>query len=232
MFELSIRSNIKDIERKVSRLAFQQIPFATTLTLNRLVSIVQTAEVKNEQAVLDRPTPFTTRSIRVKRATKGARVAEVVMQGIAAKYLDPYQFGGKNVLNSKALLVPIAAAGDLNQYGNLPRNLLKSLKGRSDIFIGPVKTKAGVVSGVWQRITVQGGHALVQRGGRLVKTRKGLHQAQEGTTAHKLKLLIRFEDAHPAKQFLDWFGVAQGVINKNFNREFGKALALAIATAK
>jgi hypothetical protein len=46
-----------------------------------------------------------------------------------------------------------------------------------------------------------------------------------------LKLLIRFGDALPVKQHLDFMKRAQDIVNRNFEREFGRALGRAIATS-
>lgn len=226
MFDVDFYADTKAIERKLTNLAYKQMPFAISQSLTAIARHVQKAERLNEEKVLDRPTPFTQGAVRVIPSRKDTLEAQVVMQDATARYLEPYQFGGTNVLNSKALLKPIGSRADLNQYGNLPRNLSKQLLGRSDIFIGSVKTKAGQVNGVWQRITPHGGHAIAQRGSKMVRTKKNLNS---GPT---LKLLIRFTDAHPVKQYLNWFGVAQDTAKKHFNRELGSALAKAIATAR
>lgn len=205
MIDISVRSNVKEIERKLNRLAYQQAPFATAVALTELAKQVQAAEVKNMEAVLDRPTPFTLRSIRIKPALKDMPEAMVFVQDIAAAYLEPYEFGGLNKLNSRALLKPKDVT--LNAYGNLPRNLLKRLNGRKDIFIGKVKGKSGkTINGVWQRVPGVG----QQRG---------------------LKLIVVFADAHPVRQHLNYRAKAKTIVTTNFKAVFGRALAKAIATA-
>ena len=116
---------------------------------------------------------------------------------------------------------------ELDQFGILPRNFLKKLKGRTDIFIGTIQTKVGPVSGVWQR-SVEAGAAVatITRTGKIRNTRKA-----SNTSGH-LVLLVKFADAHKATQFLDWFKVAERAVAKNFNREMGKALGRAIASAR
>ena len=223
---IDIRTNFKQIERRLSALAYEQLPFATAQTLNGLGRATIKAEQDNEHQVLDRPKPFTTNGIRMIGASKGRQYVTVRMLDATAAYLAPYQFGGKNTLNSKALLKPVQAASALDQFGNLPRNLVKQLKGRSDVFIGTVQTKAGPVNGVWQRSMESGERAMVARRGKLVKTRKALN-----TSGH-LKLLIKFEDAHDVKQNLDWFGVADRAVLRNFNSLLGRNLARAIASAR
>ncbi len=206
MFELSIKSNVDQIQKQLSALAYKQVPFAIATAATNLAKEVKEAEVRNMQKVLDKPTPFTLRSVGVKAARKNLPIATIFVKDVAAEYLEPYEFGGTNKLNSKALLKPVDVK--VNQYGNLPRTLLARLKSKKNVFFGAVKTKAGLVNGVWQRIPPQKG----KPGG--------------------LKLLIRFEDAHQVTQHLGWFDVATKVVNTRFNKVFGAALAKALATGR
>lgn len=231
MLQLKVTSNIDELQKKLSDTAKKQMPFAMATALTSLAQLVAKAEKANEHEVLDRPRPFTTNSIKVIGARKDRLAALVYMQDIAARYLEPYEFGGTNVLNSKVLLKPIAAVKDLDQYGNLPRNFLAKIKGRSDIFVGAVKTKHGVIKGVWQRATEDGGKASTSRVGKdgkvkVRKTSKGLN------TSGGLKLLVQFADAHPVKQRLHWFDLASKLVDDSVNQEFGKALGKALGTAK
>ena len=59
-----------------------------------------------------------------------------------------YVDGGTRFLGTKkGMLAPITSNIRLNAYGNLPRNKLKQLQGKPNIFIGPIKTKRGIISG-------------------------------------------------------------------------------------
>jgi hypothetical protein len=225
MLLLNVHSNLKEVEKKLSAFALRQVPFATSQALTALANRIVPAEQANEQRVLDRPKPFTQNAIGVVRANTKRMTATVFMKDITARYLEPYEFGGRNRLNSRALLKPIDAVKDLDQYGNLPRNWLAKMRGRADIFIGTVKTKTGEINGVWQR-TVAPGDAVKVRREKNGRTRKNLN------TSGSLKLLVRFTEAHDVKQHLDWFGVARRIVDKDFSREFGRALAKAMATAR
>lgn len=226
-YTLNIKTNIDAFSKKISALAYKQLPFATAQALTEIAKTVVAAEQLNEQKVLDRPRPFTTGAIGVVRANKARMEATVFVKDITAAYLEPYQFGGMNKLNGRALLKPVEAVKDLDQFGNLPRNFLKKLKGRKDIFVGTIQTKVGPVNGVWQRdSSVDVELPLATRGGKVRIPRARLN------TSGKLVLLVKFTDAHPAKQFLDWFSVADRAVARNFNREMGKALGRAIASAK
>lgn len=216
--DISIRAPIKDIQKTLSAFARQQIPYATALALTSLAKKVQAEETKALSQVFDRPTPFTLKAIGVKAARKSNLTATVFVKDIAASYLAPYEFGGMRKQNGRAMLNPKAA--QTNQYGNLPKNLISRLKGRSDIFIGAIKTKNGsVVNGVWQRPM-----ATAPLAGR-----KGL---RGGNRTDHLKLLIRFTDTQPVKQHLGYRARAQRVVNAHFNAEFSAALAVAMASAR
>lgn len=206
MLNMSIRSNVKEMSKKLSALAYKQIDFATALALTDLAKQVQTAEEGNIKATFKHPKPFTVKSVGMRGATKRNLTATVFVRPIAAKYLEPYEDGGDHELPGKALLNPKDIR--LDQYGQLTRSTLKRLKARRDVFIGPVKTASGIVNGVWQRM----------------KPKRGV--------AGGLKLLIRFGDALPVNKQLNYGSHAQMVINRGFNAAFSAGIARAMATAR
>lgn len=206
MFTLSVKADIRKVAKALDDVARKQLPFATAQAINATAEKVRIAERDNLLEVIDGPTPFTLNSVAVKRATKSNPVALVYVKPVAAAYLLPYEIGGKNKLNSKALLKPVGAK--VNQYGNLPRNLVKRIASKQNAFIGKVQTKNGVVDGVWQRTK---------------KTR--------GKRAG-LKLMVKFEDAHDVRQRLDYRGVAKRVVAATFRGELDRAIGKALATAR
>lgn len=222
MIRINCSSNIKQLSKGLSGEIARQVAFASVLAVNAVAKDVQLAEQDNMRDVLDRPTPFTIKSVAIQRATKRLPVATVFVKDIAARYLEPYEAGGLNILNGRALLKPKGQG--TNQYGNLPRRTIASLQGRSDIYIGKVKTRRGVVDGVWQR-SAQGA-TVVGKTGKVRKTRKGLN------SSGKLKLLIAFTDAHPVKQRLHWREVARGEVDRMFDLRFRQGMARAWATRK
>ncbi len=229
--ELNFSTNIRAFQKGIDAAAKKQLPWAAAVALTETAKAVSEAEKDNAQKVLDRPRPFTTGAFRVIRASKATLHAKVVVMDLTAAYLEPYEFGGDNMLNSRAVLTPISAMADLDKFGNLPGNFLAKMKARSDVFIGSVKSAKGVVSGVWQRSSEEGARATVSRVGkdgkaRISRTGKGMH------TGGKLKLLIRFTDAHEAEQNLAWFDVARATADAVFDDEFRKALSKALATAR
>ncbi|KUY76098.1 hypothetical protein WI27_19800 [Burkholderia cepacia] len=206
MLTLSVRSDVRALSKKLDALARKQLPFATAQAINATAEKVRDAERENLSKVLDNPTPFTLNSVAIKRATKSNPVALVYVKPIAVSYLLPYEVGGKNKLNSRALIKPVGQK--VNQYGNLPRSAMARLKGKPNVFIGKVQTKAGVVDGVWRRTKKTRGKAA------------------------GLKLMMKFEDAHDVRQHLDYRGVGKRIVAAVFRRELDAAMAKALSTAR
>src|SRR5450830_169077 len=228
MININVSSNIQKMTRVLTADIQRQVGFATAQALNAVAAMVRDAEQQNIRDTFKHPTPFTQNSVGVKKATKANPVAVIYMKDIAARYLSPYENGGLHVMpgSSKAILNPKDIK--LNQYGQLPKAALAKLKSRPDIFIGPVKTKAGIVNGVWQRFTdVKRVTLLSSKGKRL----RGLNKtSSEEQPKGRLKLLLRFADAIPVKKKLHYGRLAQQIVDANLSNEFNKALSNAIAT--
>lgn len=202
----SVRSNIKEINKSLSDLAYKQIDFATALALTDLAKQVQAAEKANIESIFKKPKPFTVNAVGMRGANKRNLTALVFVRPVAAKYLAPYEDGGVHALPGRALLNPKDIR--LDQYGQLTRATLARLKARSDVFIGPVKTAHGNVNGVWQRV-----------------------KPAKGKPGH-LKLLIRFGDALEVTKRLNFGSTAAKVINQGFTVAFNAGMAKAMATAR
>jgi hypothetical protein len=132
---------------------------------------------------------------------------------IAAQYLAPYVYGEDRFLGGKkAMLVPRDVG--LNQFGNLPRNKLKTLKGKPNIFVGTIKFKKSgkTISGIWQRPD----NGLRRSGYRGTKgaTRGAKTASSVAGTATGLKLLIQFEDTTPAPKHLPFYERARAYVAK------------------
>lgn len=231
VMDISVRVDVKQLTKNLGALADKQIPFATAQALNKLGTIIKNAETANLEKVFPTLTPFTRGSVAVLRANKGNPTVTVLIKDRAARYLDPYEVGGRRVLNSRALLNPKDVA--LNQYGNLPKGKLKALKANPNVFIGSVtfKKSGETVSGVWLRPA---------RGEQSKKGRRAGYGTKGDTTKSGmgknvrsgLKLLIRFGDALPVKQRLHYQSKARALVQGHFRQCFEDAMAQAMATAK
>lgn len=220
---ISIKTNADQLSKAIDDKFKKQIPFATAVAINATARQVQNAERENMVNVLDRPRPFTLSGVTVKKtASKASQTAVIDVKPITASYLEPYEIGGLNKLNSRALLKPVDI--QLDEYGNLPKRTLAKLKARKDIFIGEVKG----VKGVWQKP-----YRRPKNQKRGQSRRKGKIDKLTNTTG-KLKLLIKFSDAHPIanKNRLHWGDLAGKTVSKVYPVEFSKAITKALATAK
>ncbi|WP_317201470.1 hypothetical protein [Janthinobacterium sp.] len=225
MINIDVRSNLRTLTRSLNDLTRKQVPFAIAQALNSVAKRVKAAEEQNIRATFKKPTPFTQNSLGVSRASKANPVATVFVKSIAAKYLAPYETGGVHKLNSRALLNPKNLK--LNQYGQLPKAVLASLKARPDIFIGRVKTKAGMVNGVWQRVTDAKRVTLLNSKG---KRLRGLNRAT-AQPGH-LKLILRFGDALPVNKKLNYGLRAKQVVERYLAADFNAAIEAALRTAR
>lgn len=224
-FAISVDADVRALTKSLTRLQKDQLPFAISQALTATAKLAQGAEKAALPEVFDRPTPFTINSVSVKGARKSDLEARVFVKDIAAAYLEPYEFGGDHKLigRGKTWLNPKDKAL-LNQYGNFSRNALQRLEARPDVFVGTIKTKSGEsIGGVWQR---PANIKAIKRSGKRGVALRGVNKSDH------LKLLIRFGDATPVKRHLEFGGRAFEVVDEHFDREFEKAMARAIATAK
>eukprot|EP01042_Synura_sphagnicola_P028124 gene28124-36292_t len=126
MSEFNVRTNVKEISRTLTEIQRRQIPFATSVALNRTAFLVRDAELQNLKDVLESPTPFTLKGLRVEKSTKRSLEAIVYMADAQANYLAPFEATGPHFLgNKKALIVPYSVK--VNAYGNIPRTALKGI---------------------------------------------------------------------------------------------------------
>ncbi|WP_186136116.1 hypothetical protein [Burkholderia gladioli] len=231
MLTLSVKSDVRALSKKLDALARKQLPFATAQALNGTAEQVRDAQRENMRKVLDKPTPFTLNSVAIKRASKSNPVALVYVKPIAVSYLLPYEIGGKNKLNSLALLKPVAQK--VNQYGNLPRNAIKRLLANPNVFAGAVtfKKSGQTINGIWMRPKV-GQRTWVRGRDKRAYGSLGNTQFRVGGVRTGLQLLVKFEDAHEVRQNLDYRGVGKRVVAVAFRRELDAAMAKALASAR
>lgn len=224
MISISVRADVRQLQRSLEDFARRQLPFAKAQALNALA---RKHVVPGQRELLKRklkdPTPFTLNAIGVKAATKADPTVVIFVKDITAAYLEPFEFSGMHKLIGKGVTWLNPKHIQLNAYGNIPSGTLRRLKARGDVFIGQVKTKAGWVNGIWQRPKIVRGQ---RRAGRYAK--KGNLPEATG----QLVLLVRFGDAIPVRQHLGWFANAERIIRREFKPELERALARALATAR
>jgi hypothetical protein len=205
MVGISVKADVKACTASLNDIARKQIPFATSTALNDVAFQVQRAETANIAQVFKSPRPFTAKSTQVDKATRSKPWMVVIrIRDEVAKYLMPYEVGGVHVLPGPELLAPKAI--NLDAYGQLRKGTPKRLAARARVFVGTVHG----VTGFWLRPP----------------------KPAKGQARGPLKLLIRFGNALPVKQHLNFHTRGLAVVKATFAAAFKKAMANAIATAK
>jgi hypothetical protein len=206
----NVKGNIAPVHKAIIALGAKQVPFANSLALNTLAKGVTADEVALIDRTFETPTPFTEKAYRIEVATKSKPIAVVAAKDIQASYLEPYVMGGERSLGGKrGMIAPRNVS--LNQYGNLTKGKLATLRGKPNVFIGAIKTRSGrTINGVWQRPT------------------SGKRKA---SAAGGLKLLIQFEDTTPVKKRLPFEQRARRYLDRHTRAAFDDAFRRAFATA-
>jgi hypothetical protein len=212
MATISIQADVKAVTSRLSDLARKQIPFATAQAVNALAFEVQRMERAHLGSFFKHPRPFTANSVLVNKGSTSSPTAEVYIRPEVSRYLKPYEFGGVHVIG-KVLRDPKNVA--LDQYGQLTKNKIAQLLARPDVFKGTVHG----VAGIWQRVPV-------------TKTTRNKAKRAGAPVQHHLKLLVRWGDALPVHQHLQFEDRARDLIASRVQNVVLQSLTKAIGTAK
>lgn len=87
-------------------------------------------------ADMDRPTPFTQRSLRFKSATQSRLQAEVYVLPIQAEYLYRLVQPGERIPQRRFIFVP-AQAQRSNRYGNMPKARRRRILSSDELTVRP-----------------------------------------------------------------------------------------------
>ena len=237
-FDVSVESNIKEVQKQLLRFERKQIPVATQWALNNTAKKVKLAQEREIKRVIDRPTRFTQNSLWIKWAKKNKLIAEVMIKdyaaggNAAATYLRPVIEGGarRHKGYEKLLISRGKMPGDMyavptslvkkNRFGNvsagLIQKILSGLGAQRDVYQrarpgsrAHGKYFSGIIGDVYGIWDI----AKLRRGG--------------------AALLFVFVDGAPKynKQY-NFKRVALKTIDAVFKREFTKTLKRALATAR
>jgi len=205
---ISVKSNIDQVVKGLSKVQRKQVPFATSVALNDTAFGLQKEIKRQMPKKLDRPTPWTISGVQVKKSTKKKLVAVVYMAGADGlpkqnadrnKYMKYQVNGGTRTPKKSKIPVPYTKNMRLNKYGNMPRNKIKSLVAKPDVFVGNVKG----VEGIWQRTRNSG-----------------------------IKLMVGFEDTATYRGRFPFNRIGEGFSLNKFTPNFTRALTRALATAR
>jgi len=206
---LNITTNIKSIQLGLSKTAKRQVPFAIASTLTQLAFQAMQEEKQQAPKYLDRPTPFTIKGFRYKKANKRNLMSEVYIDGAAANrsYMK-YSIEGGVSRPKKSALVHPAKNSKLNKYGNLPRNYVKkALANKAKFFSGVPKGMQGNDnSGIWQRYGTKNNQ--------------------------RIRMVAQWRKSRSYQARFPFYEITGDVVFGRANAIFNKQLAYAIRTAK
>ena len=235
---IDIRDNFTEVKKLLANHQ-KQVAFATAVALTKTAQDIQTAEKRAMQEVFDRPTRYTLNSVYIKPATKQSLTAIVWLKDDtskgtpAAKYLLPQIEGGARVpkrfevaLQRAGVLAPgwFAVPGSgarLNQYGNMSPGqivqILSALQAHPDAYSRSTKNS--------KKRNPRQAEYFASRGGQLPY---GVWQR----TRTGVRPILIFVKQVSYKKTLDFFGVANRVIQQRFEMHWRVALERAWATAR
>jgi len=219
---LKLDTNIKQVQQELAKTA-KQLKFATAVALTATAGKVKDAMPRALESVLERPTEFTKRGWFVTRATPQTMEAVVGAKDKTASYLIHQVEGGTFAPKRKALRLPTAIK--LNEFGNLPAGTIKQLIERAKA--GKRATKGqGRRFGVSSKLELFYGDPKDKRPAGIYK------RVRQGGREQLIPLIVFPRQSARYRKEFDFYGIARRIASAEFEREFEKALARALATAK
>ena len=125
--KLNIKTDIKPINKKLTSLQKKQIPFATSVAINKTAFQTRKQLQKDMDTTFRKgATGFTKKGVFVKPSHKTNLVGNVYILKEQAKYLEKQVFGGVR-RESFAIPIPFRNRVGLTNQGNLTKAKFKSL---------------------------------------------------------------------------------------------------------
>jgi hypothetical protein len=206
--EVKVNINIKEVQKELSDIHRNQLPYAVSLALNATANDVAKQITDEMPRYLDRPNPFTLTAFMTKagrfrgtRARKTNLRASIIPGEIQEKYLAWQVYGGKQLPKKQAILVPTLKAPK-DRYGNISRATRKKYaKPAGNLFhAGQREDKE---PGVYRR------------------TRKKV-----------VEMLAAYEPFTEYQPRFPMYKIAQRSVNRNFSLNMTMAIRKAIQTAR
>jgi hypothetical protein len=225
MIGLGIQDNIAQVAAKFDLMAQKQVPFATSLAINRCLQLGRAALLSAMQREFDRPTPYTLNSLYTKNSTKydlsgwvGHKQAN--SGASASKYLQPEIEGGtRNMKSTEKFLghyyVPSKYC-KLDRYGNVPSATLTAIFRSLGSLEGSAKA-----------------YVLVEAGNPR-KLPAGVYQRKDPTKRKGGALIpiLFFTNRAPRyNQRYDVSGIIDRLVQAEFGKQFAAAMDYALGTA-
>lgn len=154
--QMAIKDNIAEVEKRLTRIEREQLPFATSLALNRTAANQMLTERRNMAAQMVGPVKWTLGSLRFSKSTKYNLAASVYVLDRAVDYLKYTVRTRRKAPRNETLMVPVGLPRLQGKGRVLNKKLARSYRGqllaKPDHFEGQVRTTRGI----FQRLPQQG----------------------------------------------------------------------------
>ncbi len=230
--QIKIKVDAKQLSKGLEAMVKKQIPYAASQAINAISKRVKLLEQKNIRENFPTAKPFTVSGVSLSLARKNNPTAIIDLKPITAKYLQPFEMGGPHfVANGRLMLDPVRQQVD--NYGNVPKGTFAKLKSRPDVFQGVPKGGINKPYGLWQRPFLRERDKAKNVPIWVRKKLRGKSKVPRGSnTTGRLKLLILMAGPLTVTPQLKWHALAEGCVRARWQREFSKAMKLALGTAK
>lgn len=247
--KITISSNLKQVQDAMAKAA-GQVPFAMSVALNNTAEKARQAVRAEMPRVFDRPTPWVLNSLRVMRSTKANLVAEVGYKE-ENTMVKPHVFGGQRWHKAmetrlwRAGLLPDGynavpgAAAKIDANGNMSQGQISQLLNVLGTYTEAGYNKANdkTVKRLAKGNVKKNVYGFVYWVNKVGNTGPGRHlqpgvyQRVKTAFGSSLKPVLIFVKRAAYKQRLDFFGITQATIDKEFPAEFDRAFDEAMRTA-
>lgn len=248
---ISIKIDTKSVLKQLADVKDRQVPFATSLAINRTAQKVKAKEVLEMHDVFDRPTPYVLNSVFIKPSTKTTLTASVGIkdQGRTpqSKILLAEIAGGPRrhkryelALRSIGALpdgyytVPGEAA-KIDQYGGVSAGQIRQILSyfRANRDVGYISnstkdTRAKLAKGTKTKYGISYFVGAPADG----KAPLGIWMRIHSSFGTAIKPILIFVRSNNYEPIFDFEFVAKNTVNKEFNHEFNKAWEEAERSAK
>lgn len=220
---VSFSSNLREVIGDLQRL-HPQFRFAAAVALTRSVKSVQQGVPAEMSRTLDKPTPFTQGGTYLQAARKDKLEATVGFKDRQASYLVYQVEGGTRAPSRQALRLP--AVVQLNEFGNMPMGLVRSLILRAKAGKRATKSQSRRF-GVSQELDLFYGEPGDGRPAGIFK------RVAVSSTRHQLIPVVVFpKRAARYERRFDFYGFAQRQVDRVFATEMSRAWQEALTSAR
>jgi hypothetical protein len=253
--KISVVSNTAAV-LEAMRKAPTQVPYAMAQAINAAAEKAKLAVRSEMQSVFKQPTPWVLNSLRIRYASKANPNAELAFKDknsveSSRSMIEPHVFGGPRhfkAMEARLMgmgLLPAGfnavpgAAANLDGNGNMSRGQISQLLNVLGTYTEAGYNKANAAT----RSRLAKGNVKkniygfsyfvnpVNGAGRNKQLKPGVYQRVTTGFGSSLKPILIFVKRAAYKQRLDFFGIAQRIVDKEFPVEFNKAFNEAVRTA-